>query len=309
MRAHIVKTCKIGFWSRGFKTSTTLHKYDLEEKPLFASVTSPFIYSDFDVKYHRRALGCIPDTTFKNEESSLTPHPLFGLIPAQHSILANIKRLAKELHIDLSTLKLKEHFIRFKASLPGSGTVICRTRLRDVTGSFCTKNTNIIIEVELWSTEANLQPNKFLMFNQFCYSGIQNNSVTRKKFSNALRKLSWPPMLDAVPDYVIRFYPTWEKQNQLLKVGKDNRFPKDPMLLHLCSWRQEQLEGVGIITLIVEDIIKKLGIHLHQVIIVKTSLFPLDKRLKAKFGCRMGSSAKPTHRSFLNLQYEQQVNL
>ena len=117
-----------------------------EEKPLFASVTSPFIYSDFDVKYHRRALGCILDTSLKNEESTHLPHPLFGLIPAQHSILANIKRLANELHIDLSTLKLKEHFIRFKDSLPGSGTVICRTRLRDVTGSFCTKYTNIIIE-------------------------------------------------------------------------------------------------------------------------------------------------------------------
>lgn len=259
--------------ARGLQTSTSLRAIDLEENQLFASVNSPFIYSEFDVNHHRQAIGRHPNPIFKSEFPSPSPHPLFGLIPAQHSVISNMKRLADELHLDLSTLKLTEHFVRFKTNLPGSGTLICRTRLRDVADSFEMSRSNIIIEVESWSTEANLQANQFLMFNQFCYSCVRKMPHDKKKFSTALKKCSWPPMLDSLPDSVLKIPATLDKMNHLSKIGKQNRFPSDPMMLNLCSWKQEQFEGVGIVTLVVEEIIRKLEIKLEKVIIVKTGLF------------------------------------
>ena len=40
----------------------------------------------------------------------------FSLIPAEFSVITNMKRLAQGLKLDLSTLSLKEHFVRFKES-------------------------------------------------------------------------------------------------------------------------------------------------------------------------------------------------
>ena len=74
------------------------------------------------------------------------PHPLFGLIPAEFSAVANLRRLAAGLDMDLSTLRLQEHFVRLKETLPGSGTLVCRTRLRDVADTFYTNRSNLVIE-------------------------------------------------------------------------------------------------------------------------------------------------------------------
>ena len=76
------------------------------------------------------------------------PHPLFGLIPAEFSAVANIRRLASGLELDLSTLRLQEHFVRMKEELPGSGTLVCRTRLRDVADTFQNNRSNLVIEGE-----------------------------------------------------------------------------------------------------------------------------------------------------------------
>ena len=76
-------------------------------------------------------------------------------------------------------------------------------------------------------------------------------------------------MLDSLPDSVLKIPATLDKMNHLSKIGKQNRFPSDPMMLNLCSWKQEQFEGVGIVTLVVEEIIRKLEIKLEKVIIVK----------------------------------------
>ena len=43
--------------SKSFHTSAVLRNTDLVENQLFASVNSPFVYSEFDVNYHRQAVG------------------------------------------------------------------------------------------------------------------------------------------------------------------------------------------------------------------------------------------------------------
>ena len=48
--------------------------------------------------------------------SDVMDESCFSLIPAEFSIITNMKRLAHSLNLNLSTLRLKEHFVRFKAS-------------------------------------------------------------------------------------------------------------------------------------------------------------------------------------------------
>ena len=118
-----------------------------EESPLLASVNSPFIFTEFDVNYHRQALGHPPHPILNNDMfSPPQPHPLFGLLPAEFSVMANMKRMVSGLNLDLSTLRLQEHFVRFKQTLPGSGTLICRTRLRDIADTFDKQQSNIVVE-------------------------------------------------------------------------------------------------------------------------------------------------------------------
>ena len=45
------------------------------EEPLFASVTSPFIFSEFDVNYHRQAVGQV-----RTNELTLSGHVTTMLI-------------------------------------------------------------------------------------------------------------------------------------------------------------------------------------------------------------------------------------
>ena len=118
-----------------------------EARPLFATVNSPFVFTEFDVNYHRQAVGLPAKPVLNNDIfSASTPHHLFGLIPAEFSVVSNMKRLANGLKLDLSTLKLQEHFVRFKKPLPGTGTLICRTRLRDVTDTLDTHRSNVVVE-------------------------------------------------------------------------------------------------------------------------------------------------------------------
>jgi len=263
-----ISSCNI----RQLQTSTTLKAFDLEENELFASVNSPFIYCESDVNHHRQAIGQNPNPISKSEFPAPPPHALFGLMPAQHGVISSMRRLAKELDLDLSTLKLTEHFARFKKNLPGSGTLISRTRLRDVADSFDNSQSNIIIEVETWSSEANLEANQFLMFNQFCYSYVKKVPSDRKKFSTALKKRSWPPMMDMKPTITMTLRTTMDRVNYLSKIGRQNRFPSHPDILSLCSWKQDQFEGVGIINLVVENIINTLDIKIEKVEIIKTGL-------------------------------------
>ena len=106
------------------------------------------------------------------------------------------------------------------------------------------------------------------MFNQFCYSSVRKSKTDKKKFSQASRNLEWP-LLDAIPDTSITLQPRLANMNYLAKIGNQNRFPRDPYMLSLCSWKQEQIEGVGAITLIVENVIKELEIEPSNLALVK----------------------------------------
>ena len=130
---------------------------------------------------------------------------------------------------------------------------------------------HIYFIVEIWSSEADLVGKEFLMFNQFCYSCVRRSKSERKKFSAAVRKLEWP-LLDSVVDTSVTSSPGGEKLNYLSKIGNLNRFPRDPYMLSLCSWKQEQVEGVGVVTFIVENIVKKLELDASRILIIKTGL-------------------------------------
>ena len=114
---------------------TYIYIYQAEDSVL-ESVTNPFLYSEFDVSYHSQALGQ-PRAVVGSDVFSLpAPSPLFSLIPAEYSATMNLKKFSEELDIDLSTVKLREHFVNFHDVLPGSGTLICRTTLREVATSY-----------------------------------------------------------------------------------------------------------------------------------------------------------------------------
>ena len=103
---------------------------------MLESVTNPFLYSEFDVSYHSQALGQ-PRAVVGSDVFSLpAPSPLFSLIPAEYSATMNLKKISDDLNIDLSTIKLREHFVQFHEALPGSGTLICNTSLRELATSY-----------------------------------------------------------------------------------------------------------------------------------------------------------------------------
>ena len=107
------------------------------------------------------------------------------------------------------------------------------------------------------------------MFNQFCYTSVKRSvKEIKRRFSQASKNLEWP-QLDAIPDTSIALQPRLDNMNYLAKIGNQNRFPRDPHMLSLCSWKQEQIEGVGVITLIVEKIIRELEIEPTNVALVK----------------------------------------
>jgi len=76
-------------------------------------------------------------------------------------------------------------------------------------------------------------------------------------------------MLDSQPTAMLTLRTSMEKLNYLSKIGRQNRFPSHPDMIHLCSWKQDQFEGVGIINLVVENIINTLDIKHEKVEIVK----------------------------------------
>lgn len=254
---------------RSFQTTARILATEMAENPLFVTVNSPFIYTEFDVNYHRQAVGLNPKPVLGPFESDIftptQPHTLFGLIPAEFSVISNMKRLAQGLKLDLSTLRLNEHFVRFKEPLPGCGTLICRTRLRDVHETFTENQTNILVEVELWSSEADLSGKDFLSFSQFNYSCMPSSGAeAKKKFSSAAWRLQ-SPLLDYVADTSILIEPGHANMNHLSKIGNENRLPRDPYMLALCSWKQEQVEGMGLVTFIVENILKEYDVDQSKV--------------------------------------------
>ena len=52
------------------------------------------------------------------------------------------------------------------------------------------------------------------------------------------------------------------------------RLPRDPYMLALCSWKQEQVEGMGLVTCIVENILKEYDVDQSRVCAIKVN--PLD---------------------------------
>ena len=91
----------------------------MDDSPV-PSVTNPFLFTEFDVGYHNQALGSPPKPMIGTNVFALpAPHPLFSLIPAEYSATMNLKRFSEELDIDLSTVKLKEHFVHFQNDSPG----------------------------------------------------------------------------------------------------------------------------------------------------------------------------------------------
>ena len=100
-------------------------------------MTNPFLYTEFDVVYHNQALGYKALPVLGSNMFSLpSPHPLFSLIPAEYSATIHLKRFTEDLGIDLSSVRLKEHFVKFNEELPGSGTLIARTTLREMSDSY-----------------------------------------------------------------------------------------------------------------------------------------------------------------------------
>ena len=108
------------------------------------------------------------------------------------------------------------------------------------------------------------------MFNQFCYSCVRKSRSERKKFSHASKKLQWP-LLDSVADTTVTMRPSYDKLNYFSKIGNLNKYPRDPHMLSLCSWKQEQCEGMGIVTLVVENIAKNLDIEPSKVSLIKVN--------------------------------------
>merc|ERR1711953_946711 len=177
-------------------TSPALRSLGLVEDSLLASVTNPFLYTEFDVVYHNQALGYKAQPVLgSNMFCPPSPHPLFSLIPAEYSATIHLKKFTEDLGIELSSVRLKEHFVKFHDVLPGSGTLICRTTLREMSESYQyidKDKTPLVVEVELWSTEADLSAMDFLMMNQFCFScsRSKNNSQNQKRpFPSSLKKL------------------------------------------------------------------------------------------------------------------------
>ena len=78
----------------------------------------------------------------------------------------------------------------------------------------------------------------------------------------------------------------------LAKIGRENRFPRDPHMLGLLSWKQEQVEGVAIVTIVVENILKELDIDQSKVALLKvTSNSTHFMRYQPNFACRLGCVA------------------
>ena len=125
-----------------------------------------------------------------------------------------------------------------------------------------------VILVELWTAEADLSGGDFLMYNEFCYSCQRTKPSNSYLFSHEKWKLQWP-LLDAKVDSDVMTQPNGDSLNYLSKIGRENKYPRDPFMLSLCSWKQEQCEGIGLVTLITENIIKELNIKQSQVVIVK----------------------------------------
>ena len=127
------------------------------------------------------------------------------------------------------------------------------------------------ISVELWSTEADLSAMDFLMLNQFCFScsRSEDNSQNKKRnFPSTLKKLQWP-LLDSVSTSNCFVTAEPKKLKLLSKIGRENKCPNDANIFNLLSWRQEHLEGIGMVTLVADKICEEMGIDVRKITAMK----------------------------------------
>ena len=74
----------------------------------------------------------------------------------------------------------------------------------------------------------------------------------------------------------------------LAKIGRENRFPRDPHMLGLLSWKQEQVEGVAIVTIVVENILKELDIDQSKVALLKVNTTKSMCKISTQFCVQTG---------------------
>ena len=112
-----------------------------------------------------------------------------------------------------------------------------------------------------------------LTSNQFCFSCIQKRKKENKKknFPTALKKLQWP-QLDSVSTATSSVSPDKNQLQLLSRIGRENKCPSNTHIFNLLSWRQEQVEGVGVITFVANNICQELGISLKKVAAIKVSV-------------------------------------
>ena len=112
-----------------------------------------------------------------------------------------------------------------------------------------------------------------LMFNQFCFSGLYKSEKKEKKrlFPTTLKKLQWP-LSDSVSTSNCYVSPDKNQLQFMSKIGRENKCPSDSHVFNLLSWRQEQLEGVGVITFVTDKICQELDISVSKIAAIKTGL-------------------------------------
>ena len=124
--------------------------------------------------------------------------------------------------------------------------------------------------VELWSTEADLSAMDLLMFNQFCFSCFHNSERKkgRRSFPTTLLRLQWP-LPDSVSTSNCFLTPNSNQLYSLSKIGRENKCPSNSHIFNLLSWRQEQLEGIGVITFVTEKICEEMEIDVRKIAAIK----------------------------------------
>ena len=112
-----------------------------------------------------------------------------------------------------------------------------------------------------------------LTFNQFCFSCVQRGKKEniKKSFPTALKKLEWP-LPDSVSTSNCSVSPDKNQLQFLSKIGRENKCPSNNHIFNLLSWRQEQLEGVGVITFVTNNICQELEINFNKVAAIKVRL-------------------------------------
>lgn len=109
------------------------------------------------------------------------------------------------------------------------------------------------------------------MMNQFCFSCSRGRNISRnhkRDFPSSLKKLQWP-LLDSVSTSNCFVKAEPKKLNLLSKIGRENKCPNDANIFNLLSWRQEHLEGIGLITFVTNKICEEMDIDVRKIAAIK----------------------------------------